>query len=61
MTLAIEPMVNLGDKKINNNHDWIIKTFDQKPSAHFEHTISITKNQTKILTTYNYIKKFFKF
>lgn len=51
MTLAIEPIVNLGsDQVIIDNDGWTIKTKDKMPSAHFEHTILVTKNKPEILT-----------
>ncbi|MCX7954984.1 MAG: type I methionyl aminopeptidase [Bacteroidales bacterium] len=57
MTLAIEPMVNAGKKEVINLKDkWTVVTADGLPSAHFEHTIVITENGNKILTTYKYIK-----
>jgi len=51
MTLAIEPMVNMGScgvKILDDN--WTVVTLDRKPSAHFEHTILITKGEPEILT-----------
>lgn len=61
MVLAIEPMVNISTNKIKNfKNKWVIKTLDKTYSAHFEHTIAIINNKAEILTTYNYIKKFFK-
>lgn len=51
MCLAIEPMVNLGKKDIYTLEDgWTIKTKDGSPSAHFEHSVLITKFQPRILT-----------
>ena len=51
MTLAIEPMINLGTKAIKCLPDgWTVKTLDGKLSAHFEHTIAITKGEPIILT-----------
>ncbi len=51
MTLAIEPMVNSGDWKVNVLSDgWTIVTQDGKPSAHFEHTIAIVDGHPEILT-----------
>ena len=51
MTLAIEPMINQGTAAIKKLPDgWTIKTADGKLSAHFEHTIAITKDGPKILT-----------
>lgn len=51
MVIAIEPMVNVGDHRVRVKRDeWTIETIDRKPSAHFEHTVAITKNGPKILT-----------
>jgi methionyl aminopeptidase len=51
MVIAIEPMINLGTRHIVQADDgWTYKTADGKPSAHFEHTIVITKNGSEILT-----------
>jgi methionyl aminopeptidase len=50
MTLAIEPMVNVGDwhTKLAPNQ-WTVLTADRSLSAHFEHTIAITDNKAEIL------------
>ena len=51
MCLAIEPMLNEGSEKIITKEDgWTICTEDGKPSAHFEHTITVTNKGVKILT-----------
>jgi methionyl aminopeptidase len=51
MTLAIEPMINLGSPNIRFLEDgWTAVTADKKPSAHFEHTILVTDGDPKILT-----------
>ena len=51
MVLAIEPMVNLGTWKTKIKEDgWTVVTADGLPSAHFEHTIAITKNEPEVLT-----------
>lgn len=51
MTIAIEPMANLGTEKIYIDRDgWTIHTADGQPSAHFEHTILITEDSFDILT-----------
>ncbi|RPI75608.1 MAG: type I methionyl aminopeptidase [Ignavibacteriales bacterium] len=51
MTLAIEPMVNLGKSKVHTGNDgWTVLTADGSPSAHFEHTILITNGKPEILT-----------
>jgi len=51
MTIAIEPMLNLGTHKIYIlDDDWTIITRDGSPSAHFEHSVVVTKDGYKILT-----------
>lgn len=51
MTLAIEPMVNLGRHDVKYAKDaWTVVTCDKKPSAHAEHTILITNEKPEILT-----------
>ena len=51
MTLAIEPMVNLGTWRTKTLSDgWTIVTSDNTPSAHFEHTVLTTENGPEILT-----------
>ncbi|QZY54606.1 type I methionyl aminopeptidase [Crassaminicella profunda] len=52
MALAIEPMVNMGTFKVKVlEDDWTVVTLDRKPSAHYEHTIVITKDDPIILTS----------
>lgn len=51
MTLAIEPMVNLGAAAVRTLEDgWTVVTSDGTPSAHFEHTILVTRGPAEILT-----------
>ena len=51
MCIAIEPMINAGSKEIITENDgWTVKTKDGSTSAHFEHTIAITKDGPKILS-----------
>jgi methionyl aminopeptidase len=51
MTLAIEPMINLGTASVRLLDDgWTACTADGMPSAHFEHTVLITKSEPEILT-----------
>jgi methionyl aminopeptidase len=51
MCIAIEPMINAGNKEVFTAEDgWTIYTSDGKASAHFEHTIAITNNGPKILS-----------
>jgi len=54
MTLAIEPMVNLGSYEVwTDKNGWTVKTKDGKPSAHFEHTVLVTDSAPEILTELN--------
>ena len=51
MTLAIEPMINLGGHEIRMGDDgWTALTADGTPAAHFEHTVLVTKGEPEILT-----------
>ena len=51
MTLAIEPMINMGTYEVRTlSNNWTVVTLDAKLSAHFEHTIAITDDQPEILT-----------
>ncbi len=51
MVLAIEPMVNLGKPAVKILRDgWTVVTADGLPSAHFEHTIAVTRGEAEILT-----------
>ena len=51
MTIAVEPMLNLGTRKVYLlDDDWTIVTGDKKPSAHFEHTVVVTDDGYEILT-----------
>ncbi|MBI2427990.1 MAG: type I methionyl aminopeptidase [Ignavibacteriales bacterium] len=54
MTLAIEPMVNMGTYEVRTAADrWTIITKDGMPSAHFEYTVVVRKDKAEILTVYN--------
>lgn len=51
MTLAIEPMINMGTYEVRTLNDgWTVITADGSRSAHFEHTIAITLDGPEILT-----------
>lgn len=51
MTIAIEPMVNIGDWRTKPGKDgWVVYTADGSLSAHFEHTIAITDSEPQLLT-----------
>ena len=58
MCIAIEPMINLGGKKVViESNGWECRTRDRKPSAHFEHTVLITEDKPEIMTTFRYIEE----
>jgi len=51
LVLAVEPMVNMGTKRVQTAADyWTQVTVDRRPSAHFEHTLAMTENGPQILT-----------
>jgi methionyl aminopeptidase len=51
MTLAIEPMINAGTPAVRLGADgWTVRTADGRPSAHFEHTVAVTREGPEILT-----------
>lgn len=51
MTLAIEPMINLGRRDVWTLADgWTVEARDKKPSAHYENTIAVTDDEPMILT-----------
>ena len=58
LVIAIEPMINMGKKEISYHKDgWTITTIDNKPSAHFEHTIVVRKKKAEILSSFEEIEK----
>jgi len=58
LTIAIEPMINMGRKDIYQERDgWTIKTKDGKPSAHFEHTIVVKHDKADILSDFSLIEE----
>ena len=51
LTIAIEPMVNVGSAATRTMPDrWTVVTVDGKRSAHFEHTVAVTENGPRVLT-----------
>lgn len=51
MTIAIEPMVNMGRKEVYTARDgWTVRTADGMPSAHYENTVLVTDSGVEILT-----------
>ena len=58
MVIAIEPMINLGTRRIKQLSDgWTIITADKKYSAHFEHTIVVRKGKAEVLSSFVEIEK----
>ncbi|NNE25926.1 MAG: type I methionyl aminopeptidase [Saprospiraceae bacterium] len=61
LVIAIEPMINMGVKNVKQMKDgWTIMTKDNKPSAHYEHTIAITKEKTETLSDHSLIEEAIK-
>jgi methionyl aminopeptidase len=51
MTIAIEPMINMGTARVLQMDDgWTVVTADGKPSAHYENTVLITEGEPRLLT-----------
>lgn len=58
MTIAIEPMINMGKRQLVFERDgWTTRTVDNMPSAHFEHSVAIRRGKADILSTFEYIEQ----
>lgn len=58
LTIAIEPMINMGTEKVLTLSDeWTIVTADGKPSAHFEHDVAVVNGKPEVLSTFKYIEE----
>lgn len=58
LTIAIEPMINLGKRHIHQDPDgWTIRTADRKPSAHFEHSIVVKDQRADVLSDFIIIEE----
>ena len=58
LVVAIEPMINLGVKDVEQSNDgWTVVTKDKKPSAHFEHNVAVIKGKPELLSTFDFIEK----
>lgn len=58
MVLCIEPMINLGTRRVVQDNDgWTIRTGDRKPSAHYELTVAVGSKEADILSTFKYIEE----
>lgn len=56
LVIAIEPMVNLGTKAVKKAPDGTIVTKDNKPSAHYEHTVAILADGPDILSNHQWVE-----
>ena len=57
LVVAIEPMINLGTKDIEQHKDgWTVITMDKKPSAHYEHNVAVINGKPEILSTFDFIE-----
>ena len=58
MVIAIEPMINAGTASVKFWEDgWTVTSKDNRPSAHFEHTVAIKKGKPDILSTFSVIEE----
>ena len=58
MVLAIEPMINLGTERVKQLNDgWTILSTDRKPSAHYEHTVLVSKGRAELLSSFEFIEQ----
>tara|TARA_B100000683_G_scaffold166598_1_gene160513 strand:- start:2760 stop:3539 length:780 start_codon:yes stop_codon:yes gene_type:complete len=57
LVIAIEPMVNMGTRKVKWDSDgWTVVSADGLPSAHYEHTVAVCENKTEILSSFEWIE-----
>lgn len=58
IVICIEPMINMGKKAIRQDRDgWTIRTFDGKPSAHYELAVVVRPSKVEVLSTFEYIEQ----
>lgn len=61
MVIAIEPMINAGTAGVKFWSDgWTVTSKDNKPSAHFEHTVAVKKGKADVLSTFSLIEEVLK-
>ncbi|MCC7232142.1 MAG: type I methionyl aminopeptidase [Bacteroidia bacterium] len=61
LVIAIEPMINLGGRAVVHEGDgWTVRTADNKPSAHYEHTLAIRKDKADVLSTFSFVEEALK-
>lgn len=58
LVICIEPMINLGTKNVVQTADgWTIRTSDRQPSAHYELTVVVRRDNPDVLSTFSYIEE----
>ena len=58
MTIAIEPMINMGTKAVVFERDgWTVRTRDHKPAAHYEFAVAVRKDGPDVLTDFSIIEQ----
>jgi len=58
LVIAIEPMINMGTRRVIQLSDgWTIVTADKMPSAHFEHNVAVVDGKPEILSTFKYVEE----
>ena len=61
LVIAIEPMINLGTRKVKQSKDgWTIITQDLKPSAHYEHSVAVGDSKADILSDHSFVEEAIK-
>jgi len=61
MVIAIEPMINGGKAGVKFWDDgWTVSTIDNKPSAHYEHSVAVKRGKADVLSTFQYIEEVLK-
>jgi methionyl aminopeptidase len=61
LVIAIEPMINMGVKGVVHERDgWTVRTADNKPSAHFEHTVGVGREKADILSSFTFVEEALK-
>jgi len=61
MVIAIEPMINAGTANVRFWSDgWTVTSVDNRPSAHFEHTVAVKRGKADVLSTFSFIEEVLK-
>lgn len=61
IVLAIEPMINMGTPDVYTLKDeWTVVTKDGKPSAHYEHDVTVISGSAEVLSTFDFVEEALK-